>query len=67
MSAEGGGDVVVTQEHFTSDLRVARLIGTKQRNMSKTVKVEDDESEKEEKMDSLGKRWTMQVYSRRGQ
>jgi hypothetical protein len=56
MSAEGGGDVVATQEHFTSDLRVARLIRAKQRNVSKTVKVEDDESEKEEKMDSLGKR-----------
>jgi len=37
-------------------LRVARLIRAKQRNVSKTVKVEDDESEKEEKMDSLGKR-----------
>jgi hypothetical protein len=37
-------------------LRIPRLIGTKQRKVSKTVKVEDDESEKEEKMDSLGKR-----------
>jgi len=37
-------------------LRVARLIGSKQRKVSKTIKVEDDESEKKEKIDSLGKR-----------
>ena len=37
---------VVAKKHFPRDLRVARLIGSKQRQVAQAVKVDDDEGQK---------------------
>src|SRR6185369_15802505 len=61
--AECRRNVIAAQEHLARHLRVTRLVRSKQRHLAQTKKIKRDDDEKEENVDSLGKRLRIQVYS----